>query len=98
MIIKGGEYMIKIEELVSLRAGIYTAVAAKIVRATRRFKCKITLTTAEGTANGKSLLGILCLAACYKTEIYIAADGEDEEAAVAALQNLFRSKFATDEQ
>jgi phosphocarrier protein HPr len=44
--------------------------------------------------NGKSILGILLLAAARGTQVVVAADGEDEQAAIDALTGLIEGGFA----
>jgi phosphotransferase system HPr (HPr) family protein len=85
-------------ELVSLRAGLYSRVVLEIVKTTRLFRSKITFTTAEGSANAKSLIGLLCLAASYGTRVDIVIEGDDEQQAMSEIHKLFQSKFAMDKE
>ena len=45
------------------------------------------------TVNAKSIMGVMTMAAGYKTELTVSADGADEAEAVAALEQLFAAKF-----
>ena len=45
------------------------------------------------TVNAKSIMGVMTMAAGYQTELTVSADGVDEAAAVAALEQLFAAKF-----
>ena len=58
------------------------------MRTATRFEANITVTKDRTTTDGKSILGILFLAASMGNEITIAAVGEDEHEAVEALANL----------
>jgi len=78
---------------VSNRAGIHARPAAILVQAAKDFKCSIHLQKANDRINAKSIMGILTLAASYKTELKIIAEGEDEKQAVETIARLFDSKF-----
>ncbi len=68
--------------------GLHARAAARFVRAATRFRSKVTITKDGNTTDGKSILGILFLAATTGTEIVISATGEDENEAVDALATL----------
>ena len=59
------------------------------------FQCTITLTRQDNgvTANAKSILSVLYLAAGFGIEISVNADGVDETEAVTAIEGLFSSGF-----
>ena len=78
---------------VSNRAGIHARPAAVLVQAAKDFKCSIYFEKGSERINAKSIMGILTLAAAYKTELKIVAEGEDEEQAVETIARLFDSKF-----
>jgi phosphocarrier protein len=73
--------------------GLHARAAARFVRAATRFRSKVTITKDGSTTDGKSILGLLFLAATAGTEIVIAASGEDEIEAVDALANLVSAGF-----
>ena len=74
-------------EVVNL-LGLHARAAARFVRAASRYRSKITVTKDGTTIDGKSILGILFLAASAGSHITIAASGEDEQEAVDALSCL----------
>ena len=78
---------------ISNRAGIHARPAAVLVQAAKDFKCNIYLEKDKDRINGKSIMGILTLAAAYGTELKIIAEGEDEKEAVEALTRLFNTNF-----
>ena len=78
---------------VSNRAGIHARPAAVLVQAAKDFKSSIYFEKANDRINAKSIMGILTLAASYKTELKIIAEGEDEKQAVETIVRLFDSKF-----
>lgn len=78
---------------VSNRAGIHARPAAVLVQAAKDFKSSIHFQKGNDRINAKSIMGILTLAAAYKTELRIIAEGEDEKQAVETIARLFDSKF-----
>ena len=78
---------------VSNRAGIHARPAAVIVQAAKDFKANIYFEKSNNRINAKSIMGILTLAAAYKTELKIFAEGEDEKQAIETIVRLFESKF-----
>ena len=85
--------LIEREVLIINRAGIHARPAAKLVRTASSFSSDIFLESGGERVNGKSIMGIITLGATYHTTVKIIADGDDEEAAVAALQDLFARRF-----
>ena len=85
--------LIEREVLIINRAGIHARPAAKLVRTAGSFASDIFLESAGERVNGKSIMGIITLGATYRTTVKIIADGDDEEAAVEALEDLFARRF-----
>lgn len=75
------------------RLGLHARAAARLVHAASRFRSRVTLSRGGRRADGKSILGILLLAASAGTPLEVAAEGEDEVAAVEALVALVESGF-----
>jgi phosphocarrier protein len=75
------------------RAGIHARPAALIVQTAGKFKSKVWFERGSERINGKSIMGILAMGATYNTELRIIAEGEDEEAAATALEELFNNRF-----
>lgn len=73
--------------------GLHTRPSTELVKCAASFKSQVTLIYQNLTVNGKSLLGILMLAASRGAKINIEAVGEDAEAAVQSILNLARNKF-----
>ncbi len=65
--------------------GLHARAAARFVHAASAFACRIRVGRGGREVDGKSIMGLLLLAASRGSEIIISADGPDEEAAVAAL-------------
>jgi phosphotransferase system HPr (HPr) family protein len=75
------------------RQGLHARPATRIVEIANRHAAQITLRVGDLTANAKSVLSLLALAAPPGTELAIEAVGEDEADAVAALAQLIESGF-----
>jgi phosphocarrier protein len=77
--------------------GLHARAAARFVRTASRFRSKVTVSKEGTTIDGKSILGILFLAATSGAELTVAASGEDEEEAVEALVRLVSDGFGEGE-
>lgn len=73
--------------------GMHARPAAELVKVANRFKATITVRRADLAVNGKSIMGVMMLAAESGSTLTIMAEGEDAEAAVAALADLVASGF-----
>ena len=81
--------------LIKQRLGLHARAAAKLVRVASAFQSQVHLRRLEGdvTADAKSILSVLMLAAGRGTEVQASADGVDEEAAMDAIERLFAEGF-----
>lgn len=77
------------------RLGLHARAAAKLVRQAGQFKSTVQLKREDTgqTADGKSILGVLLLAAAKGTNITITTEGQDEERAAAVLLEIVEQKF-----
>lgn len=85
--------MIEKEITVTNRLGLHARPAAKVVQTASEFKSEIVLKRDDLQVNGKSIMGVMMLAAEMGSKILIRAEGEDEIRAVEALASLFQDKF-----
>jgi phosphocarrier protein HPr len=85
--------VIQREVMVKNRLGLHARAAARFVHAANAFHSRVTVTRDGRTMDGKSILGILLLAASQGTALRLGAEGEDEDAAVAALVALVEGGF-----
>ena len=76
--------------------GMHARAAAKFVHLATRYESRIRVARDSREMDGKSIMGILLLAAARGTSITISADGVDELDAVAALVALVASGFGED--
>jgi phosphocarrier protein len=75
------------------KLGLHARAAAKLVHTAARFKCDIKIRKGEEEVDGKSILGILLLAAGRGSVITVRANGDDENEAMDAIQELIDRKF-----
>lgn len=75
------------------KLGLHARAAAKLVHTAARFKCDIKIRKGDEEVDGKSILGILLLAAGRGSTITVMADGEDEREALDAVEKLIDAKF-----
>ena len=79
--------------IVSNQLGLHARAAARFVHLATRFASQIRVARESKVMDGKSIMGILLLAAARGTTITISAEGLDEADAVAALVRLVESGF-----
>lgn len=75
------------------RLGLHARAAAKFVHVATRYRSQIRVARDGRLMDGKSIMGILLLAAAYGTTITVTADGPDEGDAVEALGALVATGF-----
>jgi phosphocarrier protein len=75
------------------KLGLHARAAAKLVHCAARFRSDIKIRKGDEEVDGKSILGILLLAAARGTIITIKANGEDEAEAVQVIEALIDAKF-----
>ena len=73
--------------------GLHARAAAAFVKIANRFQSDITVVKDEAAVNGKSIMGVLMLAASKGSEIGVTAQGEDAGEALEALGRLIDDKF-----
>jgi phosphocarrier protein len=89
--------MIRAELDIVNRLGLHARAAAKFVNCASRFESSVFVERGGRRVNGKSIMGLMMLAAACGTSIGVEIDGADEEAAMAALSELVRERFGEDE-
>ena len=75
------------------RLGLHARASAKLTQLASGFACEIWLARNGRRVNAKSIMGVMMLAAGKGASLVIEAQGEDAEAAIAALQKLIAGKF-----
>ncbi len=88
--------MIRRRVKITNRLGLHARAAARFVQTASRFRAKVTVARNGKSMDGKSILGILLLAASQGTHLDLTADGEDEAPALEALATLIEAGFGED--
>lgn len=73
--------------------GLHARPAAEIVKTAAKFQSDITLVREDMEVNGKSIMGVMMLAAEYGSTLVVKADGPDAEQAAEAIAALVARKF-----
>ncbi len=79
------------------KLGMHARAAAKFVTTASQYSSEIQLSREEQSVDGKSIMGVMMLAASQGTKLTIRVDGEDESQALTALKNLIEERFGEDE-
>lgn len=85
--------MIEKEIRIINKLGLHARAAAKFVHTANNYKSKITISKDSRTIDGKSILGILMLAAGQGTDLTLLVEGPDEREAVRSLVELVENMF-----
>ncbi len=85
--------MIEREVTIRNRAGLHTRPAAAIVKLAAKFKSEFFIEKDHLQINGKSIIGVMTLAAEQGSKLIVRFDGPDEEEAYRAMEELFESGF-----
>jgi phosphocarrier protein HPr len=81
------------ELLVQNKMGIHARPAAMIVRVTNKFKAEVYVEKDEEQVNGKSIMGLMMLAAARGSTVKFVATGPDAEQMLTDLEALFAKRF-----
>ena len=85
--------MIQRDVIICNRLGLHARAAARFVHTASRFRSRIQIKREGQAVDGKSILGLLLLAATNGSALRIEVTGEDEEAAIEALSRLVADRF-----
>jgi phosphocarrier protein len=89
--------MIIIKITIINKLGLHARASAKFVSTAARFQSRIDVTKETQTINGKSIMGVMMLAASKGSELTLQIDGPDETAMEKALVDLINNRFHEDE-
>lgn len=89
--------MITKEVTIINKLGLHARAAAKLVSLAAKFDCDIQVAKEGRKVNGKSIMGVMMLAASKNSTITLFADGEDEQQAVAEIEQLVLERFGEEE-
>lgn len=79
------------------KLGLHARAAAKLVNLAAAFESKVALCYQDTRIDGKSIMGIMMLAAAKGSEIDIEVTGNDADEALQSIMNLISNKFGEDE-
>ncbi|HUJ87839.1 MAG TPA: HPr family phosphocarrier protein [Burkholderiales bacterium] len=89
--------MPSVEATIVNKLGLHARASAKLTQLASRFQSEIHLARNGRRVNAKSIMGVMMLAAGKGSSVCIEADGEDAEAALAAIEALIADKFGEGE-
>ena len=89
--------MIEREVTIVNKLGLHARAAAKLVSTASGFGSSIDVKRDTQQVNGKSIMGVMMLAASKGTRLILKVDGEDEEQAMEALETLIAERFGESE-
>jgi len=85
--------MIKKTIVIVNKLGMHARPATLIVKAASKYRSDFRIIKEDMEINGKSIMGVMTLAAEYGSELELVADGVDEEFLIKEIAELFASKF-----
>ena len=87
--------MVKVAKKLEIKnkLGLHARAAALLVQTLNRFSAEVKISKDGQVVDGKSILGVLTLAATRGSKIHVEAKGEDAEEAVRAIEKLVEKKF-----
>ncbi len=92
-----GARVLKREVLIINKLGLHARAAAKFVTLAAGFDAEVRLIRGDREVNGKSIMGVMMLAAARGTRLELQASGPDAEQALDQLEDLIRRRFDEDE-
>ena len=78
------------------KLGLHARPCSKFVRLASSFKCEVWVSKDDESVNGKSIMGLMMLAAGQGSRLQITAEGADANEALVALEKLVNGKFDED--
>lgn len=79
------------------KLGLHARASAKLVSTAARFDCRVEVEFGSHTADAKSIMSVMMLAASVGSMVMIKTNGEDEQAAMAAVTALINNYFDEEE-
>ncbi|MDY7539926.1 HPr family phosphocarrier protein [Undibacterium sp. RTI2.1] len=89
--------MIQQEIEIVNKLGLHARASAKFTQLAGKFKCEVWLTRNNRRVNGKSIMGVMMLAAGKGSKVLLETEGEDEQACFDAMLALVNDKFGEGE-
>lgn len=89
--------MLKSEVTIINKLGLHARAAAKFVNLASSFESEINLSRNGQSVNGKSIMGVMMLAAAKGSTVELSAEGNDETQALEQLEQLVATRFGEEE-
>ena len=85
--------VLRAKAIIQNKKGLHARASAKIVEASARFQSEIHVIKDGNAVNGRSIMGLMMLAASIGSEVEITAEGPDAQEALTAMLALVEAKF-----
>ncbi len=85
--------MIRKRIMIANKLGMHARPATLVVKAATKYRSEFKILKDDMEINGKSIMGVMTLAAEFGSELELVADGVDEEYLIKEMEELFASKF-----
>ncbi len=79
------------------RLGLHARACARLVKTTAEFDAQVEVRAGDHVCAGKSIMGLMMLAATQGAHICVTADGDDAQTAIDQIKALFANRFGEDE-
>ena len=89
--------MLEQETTICNKLGLHARAAAKLVALASQFQSNVEISKQDQKVNGKSIMGVMMLAASKGTVVTVYVDGPDEEKAMADILELVAQRFGEEE-
>jgi len=89
--------MIRKQVIIVNRLGLHARAAARFVKLASVYESNVELVRGQTVINGKSIMGVMMLAAAKGHKLIIRARGDDEAEALEAIETLIRERFGEKE-
>ena len=87
---------VRVKAAIVNQRGLHARASAKFVATASKFRSEITVVKDDNAVSGRSIMGLMMLAAAKGTTVELIADGPDAREAIAALTSLIAARFHED--
>jgi len=89
--------MVEIDVTIINRLGLHARACAKLVKAAAHYESRVELLQGEESADAKSIMSLMMLAAPQGSQLTLKAEGADAQAATAEIMQLINERFGEEE-
>jgi len=89
-------HQVRVKAAIVNQRGLHARASAKFVATASKFKSEITVVKDDNSVSGRSIMGLMMLAAAKGTTVELIASGPDAREAIAALTSLIAARFHED--